>query len=1439
MWQKLLLPDVIGMQRLLMDSSFMEDSVKYLNLLSFIQKILANQTDIVDLNNYFINDYKKSVSKQKLTPNLYIIVSILALADQKTLAVGRSHGKTHSEGISLWDIQTCQKSKVLEVASDNYLTFIGELSQNIILVQAENDALVVDKESKKCLSLIQNVRQLVILSENQYITFSNDGYFRIWDITQDKTKPIFVNNVTYQKLDSLMLLLDRKTLVATESKKLLFWEMNNFENLNKTPKTTELKSIVFNRNVVYLTDTNQLLCGYDHEKSKLIVLPLPKYGSWNKEANNKVILLDGTFVTNDDQGIAVFDSVSQNPTPFIMHEHGHDKRHADIYSGMSMFENGVIACTNTSDPNNKENGYDRSYVNLWQFQVRPIQYSDIALIIDALKFNHSVKKLNLSGISITEEDSVQLMDLIANSKSLIEINLTNTQLSAKSIHQLIIAIKQNTSLESVLFIEDPLSPIMSQLERNELNAHFEKHRRGDSIPLSTHASHDLKYIILFEQDNSQPILEIKKPSALSRLDIWCAAVTLKNNPNIFELILCTQDLTIEHLSILLEAMKEHPGLSIVNFSHNQLGNVHCKMVCEAAKQLNLTTLLLSDNNINDESTNNLIDLLCTTPSLRKIDLSHNQLTDVTGKKLAELLTSTDHIASLNIEKNRFGLITIHQLIAAVFLNNTIQDINMGENVYTLHLNDIMLLKSQIDKEFPTIDQARINQSIKKLTHYCSTMWSVVTSTPSFVKPLIYQPQALSHLIVVNGNRIFCASRDGKIYYIEQNKLPLAKSFSNVQAVSDKLANLTEIYSITAFPFNQIMTWGKQSFIWLFKDNQWQQIFTLPSTASEVNVLSTNQFISLDTSNKNINLYSWDNVNQQWQANEHALDKGSNYFKLILLSDNRFILQAFNAQPQLEQYEFNNGGLSKIDVLPLAQGNSVIDSLCTEDQLLLATYDGAIHVWAKDPALSKWQLKKSLVAFSKPNAALLTISHVLQLLCCSISNSKFVVFHQDLPGIENSGELEVWDIENDKSVQKIIPAVNWTFITKSNINYIFTPIDKERKIFISQGFDGKKYGENGAFVKVWKTDINDTLIAITEIQLNAPYSTHPYPLSVTADKALIIGLGDRIACWDLTSLLLLISVENSLDELKKIEKIKLIPRVRKMPAVISSTIWHSDRVFMLGNSRSLSSSVNTPSFTNKNSDLLPTLSCPSQLVLSSKYNDIGGENLFKSKTAFSMPAKDFQPIKLNTDLLTAPNSTQYRRVNVDAFPKGVKNATREDFLNLQKQFPEAIFILPDNYPDCILPINRLHTTGNRGGLAAVMRPNQIGIFEGVPIYDLSVIGMPTLSFADRSLQQEDIKSAFCKMYSQLRLGRKIFVPYNQNNKPAFGHGVSSNVDPSLERFWLEQFDLLEKFCQNAIPLSNLDSEYQKSWNNSDPSTNIWPIGYGEQTVLSNATRKLKP
>ncbi len=179
----------------------------------------------------------------------------------------------------------------------------------------------------------------------------------------------------------------------------------------------------------------------------------------------------------------------------------------------------------------------------------------------------------------------------------------------------------------------------------------------------------------------------------------------------------------------------------------------------------------------------------------------------------------------------------------------------------------------------------------------------------------------------------------------------------------------------------------------------------------------------------------------------------------------------------------------------------------------------------------------------------------------------------------------------------------------------------------------------------------------------------------------------------------------------------------------------------------------------------------------------------------------------------------------------KNLQRVDFIGQAN----SLFVLPDNLPDFRVARNELETSQNRGGLAAVMRPYKVGQQDGLPLYDVNIVGVPTVSFDPKEpLTTNHITEAFVSIYRLLNLKKfnQLVVPF-KNGQPAFGGGVAGALPVAISKAINTEFTRLEQFLMTR-DLSKLPKVYQAALLEGP-----LPVKRTPQTLIERAFDKAYP
>ncbi len=209
-----------------------------------------------------------------------------------------------------------------------------------------------------------------------------------------------------------------------------------------------------------------------------------------------------------------------------------------------------------------------------------------------------------------------------------------------------------------------------------------------------------------------------------------------------------------------------------------------------------------------------------------------------------------------------------------------------------------------------------------------------------------------------------------------------------------------------------------------------------------------------------------------------------------------------------------------------------------------------------------------------------------------------------------------------------------------------------------------------------------------------------------------------------------------------------------------------------------------------------------------------------------------------------NPMPFKVTRLPVAQDGVHDLHRSDIAG----HPNTLYLLPDNIPDSQLPRDQLEK-GATAGLAKEMRPIIMGHgADGKPIYDINVVGIPTLSYVERkqgdtrklteidpdnpdapryvALTEQDIKDAFANIYRLAGANSKpgsqfneIVIPVNPITlKPAFGGDIARRANQlppeefdRLMKVIEDEFMNLEKFLTNDVQdPKSLPPQFQEAY-----------------------------
>ncbi|XP_067833828.1 NACHT, LRR and PYD domains-containing protein 3-like [Heptranchias perlo] len=158
------------------------------------------------------------------------------------------------------------------------------------------------------------------------------------------------------------------------------------------------------------------------------------------------------------------------------------------------------------------------------------------------------------------------------------------------------------------------------------------------------------------------------------------------NPDckIQKLELCANDLTDSCTDDLSSALSTNRSLTVLNLSYNKLGDSGVKLLSEALRNpdCKIQKLELCANDLTDSCTEDLVSALSTNRSLTVLNMSHNKLGDSGVKLLSAALRNPDcKIQELDLTDVGFTD-SCTDLVSALHENQSLTDLSLGSNSFT-------------------------------------------------------------------------------------------------------------------------------------------------------------------------------------------------------------------------------------------------------------------------------------------------------------------------------------------------------------------------------------------------------------------------------------------------------------------------------------------------------------------------------------------------------------------------------------------------------------------------------------------------------------------------------------------------------------------------------------------------------------------------------------
>lgn len=161
-----------------------------------------------------------------------------------------------------------------------------------------------------------------------------------------------------------------------------------------------------------------------------------------------------------------------------------------------------------------------------------------------------------------------------------------------------------------------------------------------------------------------------------------AIAQLEEN-TINSLDLTNQQINAEDIERLIQALKTNQTLTVLNLRENCIQDKGAQKLAEMLKtNRSLTTLNIENNQIGDLGTQALAEALIVNKTLSSLNLFNNQLSHQAGFALSELLQTTETLCSLDLGFNQLGDEGAQAIAKALKINQTLSYLSLEKNQIT-------------------------------------------------------------------------------------------------------------------------------------------------------------------------------------------------------------------------------------------------------------------------------------------------------------------------------------------------------------------------------------------------------------------------------------------------------------------------------------------------------------------------------------------------------------------------------------------------------------------------------------------------------------------------------------------------------------------------------------------------------------------------------------
>ena len=541
-------------------------------------------------------------------------------------------------------------------------------------------------------------------------------------------------------------------------------------------------------------------------------------------------------------------------------------------------------------------------------------------LANVLLHNTSLQELDLSYNSLSKLDSLSILKGMKNISSLIKINVSHNEIIDEAADKLTNILLQSTSLQELDLSYSSLSKLDSlRIFKGMKNISSLIKINVSHNEIIDEAADELANVLLHNTLLQELDLSY---NSLSKLDSLRILKGMKNISSLIKINVSHNEIVDEAADELVSVLLQNTSLQELDLSYNNLSKLDSLSILKGMKNISsLVKINVSHNKIIDEAADELASVLLHNTLLQELDLSYNSLSKLDSLRILKGMKNISSLIKINVSHNEIIDEAADELASVLLHNTLLQEFDLSYNSLS-KLDSLRILKGM--KNISSL--IKINVSHNEITDETADELANVLLNNTLLQELDLSYNSLSKLdslrilrgmkntsslikINVSHNEITDEAAD-ELANVLLNNTSLQELDLSYNSLSDSLRILKGMKSISSLirlniSHNEIIDEAADELANVLLHNTLLQEIDLSyNSLSELDSLRILQGIKNITSLVKINV-----------SHNEIIDEAADELANVLLHNTL-----------LQELDLSYNGLSKLDSLSILKGMKNISSL---------------------------------------------------------------------------------------------------------------------------------------------------------------------------------------------------------------------------------------------------------------------------------------------------------------------------------------------------------------------------------------------------------------------------------------------------------------------------------------------------------------------------------